>query len=130
MGRRGPEDGKDDEGEELIEISLNYFAQTDAGTVCYFGETVDIFDEDGHVHTRRELAGRRPGERARHLHARQSARPGVGPAGSWRTLPEVAMDLAASRFRRSTSEGHVHDAMQVEECNPFEVPTAGHRAPV
>jgi hypothetical protein len=28
---------------ELIEISRNYFAQTNDGTVCYFGEDVDIY---------------------------------------------------------------------------------------
>jgi hypothetical protein len=39
-------DGVVDRGEELIEISRNYYAQTDEGTVCYFGEDVDIY-EDG-----------------------------------------------------------------------------------
>src|SRR2546427_694957 len=31
------------ENGQLVEISLNYFAQADDGTVYYFGETVDIF---------------------------------------------------------------------------------------
>jgi hypothetical protein len=30
-----------------VEESLNYFAQTENGTVCYFGEDVDIHDPDG-----------------------------------------------------------------------------------
>jgi hypothetical protein len=30
--------------EELIEVSRNYFAQTSGGTVCYFGEDVDIYE--------------------------------------------------------------------------------------
>jgi hypothetical protein len=39
----------DDGDTSLIEISRNYFAQTyPAGTVCYFGENVDIY-EDGDV---------------------------------------------------------------------------------
>ncbi|HSE95769.1 MAG TPA: hypothetical protein VLD61_07740 [Methylomirabilota bacterium] len=38
-----------DEGEALIEVSRNYFAQTAAGTVCYFGEAVDTFNEDGSI---------------------------------------------------------------------------------
>jgi hypothetical protein len=38
----------DDGNPSLIEVSLNYFAQTDARTVCYFGEDVDIY-EDGRV---------------------------------------------------------------------------------
>jgi hypothetical protein len=42
------ENGLIDEGEDLIEVSLNYYAQTQEGTVCYFGEDVDIY-EDGVV---------------------------------------------------------------------------------
>lgn len=41
-------DGVIDADEDLIEISVNYFAQTQDGTVCYFGEDVDIY-EDGIV---------------------------------------------------------------------------------
>ena len=37
-------DGVIDADEHLIEFSVNYFAQTQAGTVCYFGEIVDIYD--------------------------------------------------------------------------------------
>jgi hypothetical protein len=33
-----------EEPEELIEVSRNFFAQTTQGTVCYFGETVDIYE--------------------------------------------------------------------------------------
>ena len=33
-----------DSGENLREVSLNYFAQTQDGTVCYFGEVVDIYE--------------------------------------------------------------------------------------
>jgi hypothetical protein len=33
-----------DPGEPLIEVSRNFFAQTQDGTVCYFGETVDIYE--------------------------------------------------------------------------------------
>ena len=31
---------------DLIEVSLNYFAQASDGTICYFGEAVDIFDPE------------------------------------------------------------------------------------
>jgi hypothetical protein len=34
---------------EVIEDSWNYFAQASDGTVCYFGEAVDIYHEDGPV---------------------------------------------------------------------------------
>jgi hypothetical protein len=44
-------DGEVGPKERLIEISHNYFAQTtnggDAGTVCYFGESVQIFEKSG-----------------------------------------------------------------------------------
>lgn len=33
----------------VVEISRNYFAQTADGTVCYFGEDVDIYDSEGNV---------------------------------------------------------------------------------
>jgi hypothetical protein len=37
-----------DPGEELLEVSRNFYAQTEEGTVCYFGETVDIY-ENGEI---------------------------------------------------------------------------------
>jgi hypothetical protein len=42
-------DGVIDPGEFVIERSVNYYAQTQDGTVCYFGEDVDIFQPDGSV---------------------------------------------------------------------------------
>jgi hypothetical protein len=33
----------------VVEISRNYFAQTSDGTVCYFGEEVDVYDSAGNV---------------------------------------------------------------------------------
>jgi hypothetical protein len=54
--------------EQLIEVSRNYFAQTEAGTVCYFGENVDIFENGGVSHEgawradgRKGLPGTAPG---------------------------------------------------------------------
>ena len=37
-------DGIVDRDEELIEVSRNYYAQTEQGTVCYFGEAVNIYE--------------------------------------------------------------------------------------
>lgn len=42
---------------ELVEISMNYFAQADDGTVYYFGETVDEFDEGTILHCGSWLVG-------------------------------------------------------------------------
>ena len=36
-------------GGSVVEVSRNYFAQTAGGTVCYFGEQVDIYDSHGAV---------------------------------------------------------------------------------
>ena len=33
----------------LVEISRNFFAQAEDGTVCYFGEEVDMYDENGEI---------------------------------------------------------------------------------
>jgi hypothetical protein len=35
---------------ELLEVSWNYFAQAGDGTICYFGEDVDIYEEEGISH--------------------------------------------------------------------------------
>ena len=58
-------DGVVDADEALIEISRNFYAQADDGTVCYFGEDVDIY-EDGVVVSnegawRADAAGNAPG---------------------------------------------------------------------
>ena len=39
--------GTQDGSEPTVEDSDNYFAQTSAGTVCYFGESVKHYDESG-----------------------------------------------------------------------------------
>ena len=51
---------------QVVEISRNFFAQAEDGTVCYFGEDVDIFDSAGEItsHTGEWRAGEgqnRPG---------------------------------------------------------------------
>lgn len=35
--------------DRVVEISRNFFAQADDGTVCYFGEEVDMYDENGEI---------------------------------------------------------------------------------
>jgi hypothetical protein len=49
---------------QLVELSLNYVAQAPDGTVCYFGEAVDIFE---------------PGEPVSHEGAWRADEPGNGP---------------------------------------------------
>jgi hypothetical protein len=74
----------------VIEISRNYFAQAQDGTVCYFGEEVDIYDENGEVTARRAWgpgrtspasscrAPRRPGRRSTRRSHRGRGGPGEG----------------------------------------------------
>ncbi|MGH7556538.1 MAG: hypothetical protein ACREMD_01895 [Gemmatimonadota bacterium] len=38
------------EDEELLEVSWNYFAKAPDGTICYYGEDVDIFEDDEIIH--------------------------------------------------------------------------------
>ena len=38
------------EDDELLEVSWNYFAKAPDGSICYYGEDVDIFEEDEIVH--------------------------------------------------------------------------------
>ena len=37
------------EDDELLEVSWNYFAQAGDGTICYFGEDVDIYEEEDEI---------------------------------------------------------------------------------
>jgi hypothetical protein len=41
----------EEQGGRLAEISRNFFAQAADGTVCYFGEDVDIYDANGNVYS-------------------------------------------------------------------------------
>ena len=34
---------------ELLEVSWNYFAEAGDGTICYFGEDVDIYEEENEI---------------------------------------------------------------------------------
>jgi hypothetical protein len=38
------------EDDELLEVSWNYYAAAGDGTICYFGEDVDIYEEEEIVH--------------------------------------------------------------------------------
>jgi hypothetical protein len=49
---------------ELLEVSRNFVAETEDGTVCYFGEEVDIFEDGGISHAgqwRADAPGNFPG---------------------------------------------------------------------
>ncbi len=51
------------EDEELVEVSRNFFAQASDGTVCYFGEDVDIYEDGEIVRSEGEWRADAPGSR-------------------------------------------------------------------
>jgi hypothetical protein len=77
----------------LVEISRNYFVQAVDGTVCYYGEEVDIYDETGTMivaHDGAWLAGEgenKPG-------ILMPANPAVGQSYQQEVAPGIAMDRA------------------------------------
>jgi hypothetical protein len=112
-------DGVIDPAEELIEVSLNYFAQTQAGTVCYFGEDVDIY-EDGEIVShegawRADDPGNAPG-------IFMPAAPERGMTFQQEVAPGVAEDTATIlKFGTvSVPAGEFTNAMTVRDFNPLD----------
>jgi hypothetical protein len=112
-------DGVIDEDESLIEISRNFFAQTQAGTVCYFGEEVDIY-EDGVVVShegawRADDRGNAPG-------IFMPANPEVGMTYQQEVAPGVAEDRATITRRGSFTvpAGSFPDTISVRDFNPLD----------
>ena len=92
----------DDGTLNLIEVALNYFAQTQDGTVCYFGEDVDFY-EGGAI---------------------------VDHAGSWRAddlgnAPGIFMPAAPQagmRFQQEMAPGIAEDEATIVGSGPADVP--------
>lgn len=91
------------EGGELIEISRNFFAQAPDGTLCYYGEDVDDY-EDGNI---------------------------VGHAGEWRAgesgnLPGIllpGMPEAETQFFQESAPGIAEDKSAILEVGvPVTIP--------
>jgi hypothetical protein len=108
-----------DSGEALIEVSLNYFAQAPDGTVCYFGETVDIY-ENGVVvsHSGSWLAtdpGSAPG-------IFMPAVPTVNMTFQQEFAPGVAEDQAkiVGSGPVTVAAGTFSDTIRVQELNPID----------
>jgi hypothetical protein len=99
-----------DPGEELLEVSRNFYAQTEQGTVCYFGETVDIY-ENGVIVShegawRADARGNKPG-------IFMPANPQKGMTFQQEFAPEVAMDEA-------TIIKVAKDTITVRDFNPLD----------
>ena len=116
-----------DADEQLIEVSRNYFAQTligpAPGTVCYFGENVDIF-EDG------EIVGHEGAWRADGRRGLPGSAPGIfmpaAPAPEMMFQQEVAPGVAedqATILRTGTAtlpDGRVVNTITVRDFNPLD----------
>jgi hypothetical protein len=112
--------GRIDSDEELIEVSRNYFAQTQDGTVCYFGEDVDIY-EGGRIVShegswRADARGNAPG-------IFMPANPRVGMTFQQEIAPGVAEDTAtivAKGVKVETPAGTFTDTIKVRDRNPLD----------
>jgi hypothetical protein len=99
-----------DPDEELLEVSRNFYAQTEQGTVCYFGEAVDIY-ENG-VIVSHEGAWRADAKRNR-PGIFMPANPQVGMTFQQEFAPGVAMDEA-------TIIKLAKDTITVRDFNPLD----------
>jgi hypothetical protein len=99
-----------DRDEELLEVSRNFYAQTEQGTVCYFGEEVDIY-ENG-VIVSHEGAWRADAKRNR-PGIFMPANPQVGMTFQQEFAPGVAMDEA-------TIIKFAKDTITVRDFNPLD----------
>jgi hypothetical protein len=105
---------------ELAEISRNFFAQTDDGTVCYFGEDVDIYENGVVVSNEGEwragVGGNLPG-------IFMPGNPQLGDIYANEVAPGVAEDQAeVIDFGEEVDvpAGIFNDTITIEECNPLD----------
>jgi hypothetical protein len=109
---------------ELAEVSRNFFAQAPDGTVCYFGEDVEIYEEGEVVSNegqwRAGIGGARPG-------IIMPSNPVVGDAYRQEHAPGVAEDRArvtAVGKEVTVPAGTFSDTLTTFEDSPLE-PGAG-----
>jgi hypothetical protein len=108
------------EDDELIEVSQNFFVQAPDGTVCYYGEEVDIY-EDGKVVShegawRAGKNGNRPG-------IIMPANPAVGMKYAQEVAPGIAEDQAEIIAIGKTVKvpaGTLKDTLITRETTPLE----------
>jgi hypothetical protein len=108
-----------DSNESLIEVSRNFFAQTEEGTVCYFGEEVDIYE--GGVVVSHEGAWRAD-DRGNAPGIFMPANPEPGMTYQQEVAPGVAEDQATVTRRGSYTvpAGSFADTLTVRDFNPLD----------
>jgi hypothetical protein len=105
---------------EIVEISQNYFAQAADGSVCYFGEDVDIY-ENGKV-TAHDGAWR-AGDGVNQPGIQMPAKPVVGLSYAQEVAPGLAEDHAdhiAAGEQTDTPYGTFDDTLRVREWSTLE----------
>lgn len=124
---------EESEGDLLIEVSRNFFAQAPDGTVCYFGEDVDICDtglepdgEGGFLCEGEEPSHEgawRAGENGALPGIIMLADPEVDDSYKQEDAPNVAEDQAEVLALGEPIEvpaGDFDDTLITEDCNPFD----------
>lgn len=109
---------KEYEGDALVERTLDYFAQHRDGSVWYFGERIDEY-EDGKVkgHSGQWLAGTRGARPGLYL----PAAPTVGQEFAQEAAPGVAEDrstVLATGAELTTPAGHFTGCLRVKDFDP------------
>lgn len=108
------------EDDERVETSRNFFAQAPDGTVCYFGEEVNDFEDGVIVDNSGEW---RAGEDGAVPGIIMPADPQVGDVFSQEGAPGVAEDQAeiiAEGETFNVEAGTFTDTLRTEDCNPLE----------
>jgi hypothetical protein len=105
---------------QLVEVSRNFFVQAPDGSVCYYGEDVDIFKDGalvGHEGAwRAGLGGNKPG-------IMMPAHPAPGMSYPNEVAPGVAEDRAvitAVGDKIDVPAGHFEGAIRITETSPLD----------
>ncbi|MEW6443518.1 MAG: hypothetical protein AB1640_21470 [bacterium] len=104
---------------EVVEISRNWFAQAPDGTVCYFGEDVDIY-EGGQVVSHQ--GAWRAGENEAQAGIIMPGSPQVGDVFEQERAPGVAEDsseILAFGEAITVPAGPFDDTLTTEDCDPI-----------
>lgn len=110
------------EDDEVVEVSRNFFVQAPDGTVCYYGEDVDIY-ENGEVVSHE--GSWRAGEGKNMPGIIMPADPKVGMIFHQEYAPGIAEDMCeimAFGETVDTPAGEFTDTMRTQDWNPLEDP--------
>jgi hypothetical protein len=111
---------RESEDGELVEISRNFFAQAPDGTVCYFGEDVDIYEDGKVVEHEGEW---RAGEGENKPGIIMPAALSIGMEYQQEVAPGVAEDtgkVTAMGDKLSVPAGDFEDTLTVWETSPLD----------